>query len=346
MKKDGNCITITRLVLISTLIWSGGFLIFVLIEGILRLQKGSSPWPVMMLFTILLYCICGIGVGAVFGGVLGFLRKLFKSLRQNVDLVPFVMSCCIGLLVFLFAGIFVNKQYEALFSNLSVAWISLALCFFGLFSLITFYTIFARIVDQRRLFASYCALSIALYTFMIVGLYINEHVLSGSFSAIDLRGVVVNISMAMGSISLYLIMYYLFAFISKRVGTIPRLRSLTPAMGVIFLLLLVGVALYSIMGSPSQEHVFNPSERTDDNPNIILITMDTTRADHLSCYGYHKKTTPNLDALAEESVIFTNAYATSPWTLPSHASIFTGMYPAKHGSHYDWKTMQSNWPVS
>ena len=73
--------------------------------------------------------------------------------------------------------------------------------------------------------------------------------------------------------------------------------------------------------------------------------MDTTRADHLSCYGYHKNTTPNLDKVAQESVVFKNAYASSPWTLPSHASIFTGMYPARHGAHCDWEIMHCDWPV-
>jgi len=69
-------------------------------------------------------------------------------------------------------------------------------------------------------------------------------------------------------------------------------------------------------------------------PNIILITMDTVRADHLSCYGYQRLTTPNLDRLSKEAILYRNAYAASSWTLSSHASIFTGMYPSKHGAHF------------
>jgi arylsulfatase A-like enzyme/Tfp pilus assembly protein PilF len=65
--------------------------------------------------------------------------------------------------------------------------------------------------------------------------------------------------------------------------------------------------------------------------NILLITLDTTRADHLGCYGYDLARTPNLDALAREGVRFARVYCPAPLTLPSHDSIMTGLYPAKHG---------------
>jgi len=65
-------------------------------------------------------------------------------------------------------------------------------------------------------------------------------------------------------------------------------------------------------------------------PNIILIVMDTVRADHLSCYGYHRKTSPNIDKLAEQGVLYEKAFTTAEWSPPSHASIFTGKYPSYH----------------
>ena len=69
-------------------------------------------------------------------------------------------------------------------------------------------------------------------------------------------------------------------------------------------------------------------------PNILLITLDTTRADHMSCYGYEKRTTPRIDELARDAMRYENAYAVTSWTLPSHASIFTGKFPSAHGAHY------------
>ncbi len=65
-------------------------------------------------------------------------------------------------------------------------------------------------------------------------------------------------------------------------------------------------------------------------PNIILILLDTTRADHLSCYGYERETTPGLDSLAEAGTRFERVMSGSPWTLPSMATIFTGLTERSH----------------
>jgi tetratricopeptide (TPR) repeat protein len=66
---------------------------------------------------------------------------------------------------------------------------------------------------------------------------------------------------------------------------------------------------------------------------VLLITLDTTRADRLGCYGYDRATSPNLDALARQGVLFRRAYSHVPLTCPSHASMFTGLTPARHGVH-------------
>src|SRR5262249_30946188 len=66
-------------------------------------------------------------------------------------------------------------------------------------------------------------------------------------------------------------------------------------------------------------------------PNVLLITLDTTRADRLGCYGNSTALTPALDALAAEGVLFERAYTPAPLTLPSHASMMTGLYPREHG---------------
>jgi arylsulfatase A-like enzyme len=68
---------------------------------------------------------------------------------------------------------------------------------------------------------------------------------------------------------------------------------------------------------------------------ILLITLDTTRADRLGCYGYDRAETSNLDRLAAGAVLFRNAQAPVPVTLPSHASMFTGAYPPVHGIRYN-----------
>ncbi len=67
-------------------------------------------------------------------------------------------------------------------------------------------------------------------------------------------------------------------------------------------------------------------------PHIILVSIDTLRADHVSCYGYERLTTPILDSLASQGVLFELCQAQAPWTLPSHASIFTGLTVQSHGT--------------
>lgn len=65
--------------------------------------------------------------------------------------------------------------------------------------------------------------------------------------------------------------------------------------------------------------------------NIILIVLDTVRARNLSCFGYPEKTTPFLDTFCSKSSVYTDCITQSPWTLPSHASLFTGLYTSDHG---------------
>ena len=71
------------------------------------------------------------------------------------------------------------------------------------------------------------------------------------------------------------------------------------------------------------------------SPNIVLIVMDTVRADHLSAYGYARNTTPHLAQFARTATLYARAYAPANMTLPSHASLFTGLYGSEHTAHYD-----------
>jgi arylsulfatase A-like enzyme len=71
---------------------------------------------------------------------------------------------------------------------------------------------------------------------------------------------------------------------------------------------------------------------SDDSPDVLFVVLDTVRQDHLGPYGYDRPTTPTLDAFAEEAVVYEEAVAPAPWTLPVHASLFTGLYPSQHGA--------------
>ncbi len=70
-------------------------------------------------------------------------------------------------------------------------------------------------------------------------------------------------------------------------------------------------------------------------PNVILISVDTLRADHLGCYGYERPTSPSIDLLASRGVRFEQAFSQASWTLPSHLSLLTSRYPHSHGVETD-----------
>jgi len=75
------------------------------------------------------------------------------------------------------------------------------------------------------------------------------------------------------------------------------------------------------------------------SPNVLLVSIDSLRADHLGVYGYSRDTSPALDRFASQGVRFENALAPAPWTLPSHVSLFTGLPPIAHGVLFDPKAL-------
>jgi arylsulfatase A-like enzyme len=78
-------------------------------------------------------------------------------------------------------------------------------------------------------------------------------------------------------------------------------------------------------------------------PSLLLISVDTLRPDHLGCYGYPRDTSPHLDALAARGTLFERAVSPAPWTLPAHASIFTGAWPGVHALQEDGNRLGRQW---
>lgn len=116
-----------------------------------------------------------------------------------------------------------------------------------------------------------------------------------------------------------------------RRGWISRIaRTCAPALG------------FALGAGACEQGPEPPDQAGPKPPDVILITLDTTRADRLGVYGYTKSTSPNIDAFAREAVVFRRAFSTSPWTLPSHASMFTGKYPTRHGAHHNATDGDSN----
>jgi arylsulfatase A-like enzyme len=99
------------------------------------------------------------------------------------------------------------------------------------------------------------------------------------------------------------------------------------ALPVIVVMLLLVCLLFALYHGSRQRRLISSGA-----PNVLLVSIDTLRPDHLGCYGYRRDTSPALDRLADQGVRFSTVAAASSWTLPSHASLVTGLYPANHGA--------------
>lgn len=112
------------------------------------------------------------------------------------------------------------------------------------------------------------------------------------------------------------------------------------------LILLAGTVAFSCQTLRQHDPLLRIPRGAAAGYNILLITLDTTRADRIGCYGYAKAQTPVLDGVAARGLRFTDAIATAPVTLPSHATIFTGLYPPNHGARSNSEYQLSPTPVT
>lgn len=83
----------------------------------------------------------------------------------------------------------------------------------------------------------------------------------------------------------------------------------------------------------------------DSPPNVLMVILDSVRPEWLSCYGSAAGTSPNIDQVAGEGIVFEKAISPSAWTFPAMASVFTGMLPTKHGGHDEHERLDSPYPT-
>jgi len=98
------------------------------------------------------------------------------------------------------------------------------------------------------------------------------------------------------------------------------------------LVLLAGISFLLPVADAKGAFPGRAAEAAVDSPNVLLVVLDTVAASHLGSYGYKRNTSPRLDQLATEGVLFEQNFSAASWTLPSHASIFTGLHPNTHGT--------------
>lgn len=115
----------------------------------------------------------------------------------------------------------------------------------------------------------------------------------------------------------------------------PRLRPRDPLFAFGGGVLLLAASFLMAPGFPGPAHsaaLPTAPPRSGDLQGVVVVVMDTVRADHTSAYGYEWPTTPTLEELARNGSLYWRAWAPSPWSLPSHASLLTGLLPHEHGA--------------
>jgi len=114
----------------------------------------------------------------------------------------------------------------------------------------------------------------------------------------------------------------------------PLFLSRSFAVMALVIFIFIGISLFLKQKPLVVPDNTKKSSSRSDQPNVLLIVMDTVRADHLSVYGYERDTTPNLRNFAKNATLYTQAIAPSNMTLSTHGSIFTGLYARTHRAHF------------
>ena len=129
---------------------------------------------------------------------------------------------------------------------------------------------------------------------------------------------------------------------SAKMSSITRQIRIFICLGGVLFFLGIFTFLSNNHKSPSQSHHVNTSpEARDDYDKVVVITIDTWRADHSSLLGYPRVTTPFVDSLARKGIFFSRAYSAASHTAPSHASLFTSMLPIAHGLRVNGQSLRA-----
>ena len=190
-----------------------------------------------------------------------------------------------------------------------------------------------RYLDRKRLISYYASAFFAIIFIVYSGYHIHLIPLEG-IPYYAIKSIMYTAGIFIFAFFLFLAIFFLLNklaeyFVHKKVYTSKVRKWPSVLLG---LLILITIGLYYIepLRTVGAFTVEESKLYINDKPNIILIIADALRSDHLGCYGYSRNTSPNIDRIARESIIFNRAYAQSNWTFPSTAALFMSLYPTSH----------------
>ncbi|MGF1467693.1 MAG: sulfatase-like hydrolase/transferase [Sandaracinaceae bacterium] len=183
-------------------------------------------------------------------------------------------------------------------------------------------------VPEAQAFAQWAGLVVAAFAFALGAFRIRRDVFSEAFGWKSPEGLALLGACAAAALVLFLaVSWALRAWAGQRSGAFLLRAWGAPlvAGGVVGALL-----AFTVLVGPRRARVVDRPAADPDAPSVLVVVVDTLRADHLPLYGYEPGSTPRLDAFAEDAVVYERAYANASWTRPSFASILTGHYARSH----------------
>jgi arylsulfatase A-like enzyme len=302
-----------------------GWLSLCLIEIGMWHATGMPPVYYVLLWTLLIYCLVGIISGLIFGLIAPLLQRILRFLKEPVSHTGLSMSACISAIIFLY-GLSLFLQAK---SHISTSLLVFKSTLFFLPALVSFCVLpfFFRWSEKRRsLVTTYLSLLPALWIFTSLKLNAWKDLFP---TFLQVTTPLRTIILLFTSVFCIFVMYFSLSLIKRSFRSRKSVFFFMTILSILFLCI-----LFIFLKKDGSEQQKKKAQGTLKTHNILLVTLDTVRADHLSCYGYQRLTTPNLDRFSREGVVFKNVVSPSSWTLPSHASMFTGMYPTRHGADH------------
>ncbi|TME71728.1 MAG: sulfatase [Chloroflexi bacterium] len=309
--------SLAKHVALGAVVWGASSLVYGLVEALTN--TGAGLYQPIRIWAVM-WGVYAVG-GLLGGAAIGLLVFVWHRMRQpaRTALGSFLVAAFCGSLLFLFLAVPINDRYLPLLlspRSLAVNGVLFAACAGVVMRL------HRHLRARTGMGLVLSALNLAFFfsVCLALGQYVDTFVAT-TWAASR------SVPFYAGLITVCAVGY----MVADRVGRLVASAALAPAAVAVLALLAVGVALK--MRGADAPAAGVPAGGA--KPNVLWIVMDTTRADHLSAYGYQRPTTPNLDAIAAEGTLFENAIAQAPWTVPSHFQMVTSRYTAGRQSILD-----------
>lgn len=280
------------------------------------------PNDINYLGKIFIYPLIGLSGGGIFGVLLSTWCRIKPKSCLTLKTDCFCAAASIVLTTFLLVSLWTYTLFDlvSVFKNFELLHLFYNLGLFLLACLLAFliYSFIEKQKEKNKLVIGFTAISAAFYTF--IEMYFT------------FTGLIYNLTSLICGILIFIVTYYVLLLFNGLGFQMKLFGGFSLAT-----ILIVSVLSLPKVLNKNKAIGSNPKLSKDDFiykrlPNILLITPDALRHDHLGCYGYKRIKTPNIDSLAENGVMFKNVISASSWTTPSFASLFTSVYPTVHGA--------------